>query len=158
MKIRPYTQDDFIQILDIYAQGKLDELIFEPNKFTLIPLNQDEKRYKAFLQSQVFVYVEYKDKGKNDDKGESKVCGYVAIHQSVISSLFVHPNERGKSIGGQLLKHALNQTLSPMTLQVVSSNTPAKNLYLKQGFKKQKSYLAEYNGVDVWVEKMVYQT
>ncbi len=145
MNIRPYTEDDFIQVSNIYAQGKLDELIFEANEFNLIPLSQDTKRFSLFQNSQIFVY------------GKNKVLGYVAIHQSEISSLFVHPNERGKAIGTQLLKYALTHRPLPMTLQVVSSNTPAKNLYLKQGFRKQSSLLAEYNGVGVWVDQMVYE-
>ena len=29
MNIRPYTPEDFIQVSNIYAQGKLDELVFE---------------------------------------------------------------------------------------------------------------------------------
>jgi len=146
MKIRPYTSSDFEQILQIYAHGKLDELVFELNNFTLIPLNQDEKRFKAFRQSSVFVYE------------EENIAGYVAINESEISSLFVHPNQRGKSIGGKLLEYAINHGPHPMTLQVVTSNTPAKNLYLKQGFKKKDSFLAQYNGVDVWVDKMVFHT
>ena len=145
MKIRPYTPEDFAQILEIYALGKLDELVFELNHFSLIPLNKDEKRFKIFRQSNVFVY------------GDEKISGYVAINESEISSLFVHPNHRGKSIGGKLLEYAINHGPHPMTLQVVTSNTPAKNLYLKQGFKNQESFLAQYNGVDVWVDKMIYK-
>ena len=145
MKIRPYTPEDFIQVSSIYAQGKLDELVFELKEFTLIPLNQDKKRFSVFQRSQVFVY------------GEDKVLGYVAIHGSEITSLFVRADERGKAIGAQLLTFALTQRPLPMTLQVVTSNTPAKNLYLKQGFIKQESFLAEYNGVDVWVDKMIYE-
>ena len=145
MNIRPYTSGDFTQVSNIYAQGKLDELVFELKEFTLVPLSLDKKRFSVFQQSNVFVY------------GQDKVLGYVAIHQSEISSLFVHPNERGKAIGAQLLKYALSQGLPPMTLQVVTSNTPAKNLYLKQGVKKQSSLLAEYNGVKVWVDNMIYE-
>ncbi len=145
MKIRPYNQEDFCKILDIYAHSKLDELIFEKNNFTLIPLDQDPKRLKAFKASQVFVYEEH------------DIAGYLALDDSEIGSLFVHANHRGKGIGAALLNFALSKIQLNASLHVVSSNTPAKKLYLKQGFKKVEEFVAQYNGLDVQVDKMIHQ-
>ncbi len=145
MKIRAFHQEDFQQILDIYAHSKLDELIFEKNNFTLIPLDQDPKRLKAFKASQVFVYE------------EGGISGYLAIDNAEISSLFVHANHRGKGIGAALLNFALSKIQDNASLHVVSSNTPAKKLYLKQGFKKVEVFVAQYNGLDVQVDKMIHQ-
>jgi len=145
MTIRAFHQEDFQQILDIYANSKLDELIFEKNKFTLIPLDQDQKRLKAFKAAKVFVYEEH------------GITGYLAIDKSEIGSLFVHANHRGKGIGAALLNFALSKIQFNASLHVVSSNTPAKKLYLKQGFKKVEEFVAQYNGLDVQVDKMIHQ-
>ena len=145
MKIRAFHQEDFQQILDVYAHSKLDELIFEKNNFTLIPLDQDQKRLNAFKASQVFVYE------------EESISGYLAIDHSEIGSLFVHADHRGKGIGGALLNFALNKIQDNASLHVVSSNTPAKKLYIKQGFKKVEEFVAQYNGLDVLVDKMIHK-
>lgn len=146
MTIRPFQQQDFFRILDIYAHSKLDELIFESNKFILIPLDQDQKRLKAFKASQVFVYE------------EQDICGYLALDNFEIGSLFVHANHRGQGIGAALLNFALTKIQYNASLHVVSSNIPAKNLYIKQGFKKTEEFVAQYNGVDVQVDKMIHQS
>ncbi|MEH6347411.1 MAG: N-acetyltransferase [Bermanella sp.] len=146
MNIRPFQQQDFSRILDIYAHSKLDELIFESNKFILIPLDQDQKRLKAFKASQVFVYEEH------------DISGYLALDNSEIGSLFVHADHRGKGIGAALLNFALTKIQYNASLHVVSSNAPAKKLYIKQGFKKVEGFMAQYNGLDVQVDKMIHQS
>ena len=48
MQIRPFHSSDFSAILEIYALSKLDELRFEDQPFTLVPLDQDPPRLARF--------------------------------------------------------------------------------------------------------------
>ena len=54
--IRPYQISDQQAVFDIYTQSKLDELQWEQSDFAFVPLELDERRYKLFTQSKIFVY------------------------------------------------------------------------------------------------------
>ena len=143
MSIRPFHENDFAAILDIYAKSKLDELIYECTEFVLLPLEQDHKRLVELRESDVYVY---------DDNG---VVGYGALLGSEIRALFVLPDYRGKGIGKLLLKHLLSCIEGSAILYVAKSNTPAKNLYETFGFKVAEQFETTYNCVPVLANKMV---
>jgi hypothetical protein len=44
MTIRASKKEDFPQIFDIDSNSKLDELQFEEQKFSLVPIEEDSKR------------------------------------------------------------------------------------------------------------------
>ncbi len=62
-----------------------------------------------------------------------------------IMAVMIHPNYRRKGIATKLMKSAINyiqkRKLSRAILQVVSTNTPAKDLYSNLGFKKFESII-----------------
>lgn len=142
--IRDYCAADFDAIAAIYNASKLDELRFETKEFTLLPLEQDAKRRSALLAATIFVYQEHSD-----------IKGYSAISDHTLQSLYVKPDARGQGIGRLLLNHALAQLKSEVTLQVVASNAPSKQLYFSCGFVDVGTYDVDYNGVIVRVNKML---
>lgn len=143
MIIRPFNEDDFADIVDIYAKSKLDELKFEEKDVELIPLIEDQKRLTEFQESDVYVYE------------ENRILGYGALFGSEIRSLFVTPESRGRAVGKHLLEYLISLVEGPVILHVVASNTPAKKLYEKYGFKVVGEFEATYNNVIVHANKMV---
>lgn len=141
--IRGYQDRDFDAIAEIYALSKLDELRFEVDRFELLPLKRDEKRYRATMESRIFVY----------DDGH--VLGYGAVFKNEIRALFVHPRFRGKGVGKRLLDYLILQADAPTILYIAESNSPAKSLYQKYGFYITRAFETEYNGKPVLANKMV---
>lgn len=143
MGIRPFRENDFTAVLDIYAKSKLDELTYERREFVLLPLDQDQKRLAELHESDIYVF---------EDNG---VIGYGALFGSEIRALFVLPDCRGRGIGKLLLKHLLSCIEGPAVLYVAKSNAPAKSLYETFGFKVGEEFETTYNCVSVLANKMV---
>ena len=74
---------------------------------------------------------------------EESVLGYIGLYtvsgEGSITNVAVHPEKRGLGIGEALVREALRLgntlSLDYVTLEVRDSNTPARRLYEKCGFK-----------------------
>lgn len=83
---------------------------------------------------------------------DGRVLGYggmwIIIDEAHITNIAVHPNYRGKGLGDNILKAMIqqckSQRVTAMTLEVRSSNEPAKNLYKKYGFREEGIRKAYY--------------
>ena len=142
MHIRPYTENDYPAVLEIYRRTKLDELRFEEKTFELLPLEQDERRYAQFRASDIYVF----------DNG--CVVAYGAVCGSEIRGLYVLPEMRGQGIGRRLLTFLLSKMAGPVDLYVAKTNAPAKRLYRNFGFSVVDEFETDYNGVPVFANKM----
>ena len=87
-----------------------------------------------------------------------QVVGYAGMwlicREGHITNIAVHPEFRENGIGSRLLKKLIEisreKGIKKITLEVRKSNTAAKNLYYKYGFKEEgirKSYYSD-NGED----------
>lgn len=146
MNIREFSDKDYPRVLEIYAHSKLDELRFEKEIFTLLPLEEDEERLASLKESEIYVY----------DDGQ--VLGYGAIFESEIRALFVCPTARGKGIARAILEFLLSQLGDKANLYVAKTNIPAKKLYESYGFTVCDEFLTNYNGKPVFANKMVRLT
>ncbi|MVF14927.1 GNAT family N-acetyltransferase [Ketobacter sp. MCCC 1A13808] len=144
MKIRAFKQEDLPAIFDIYSRSKLDELKYESMTYTLLSLEDDDKRFSELMESDIYVCHE----------GDF-ISGYGAIFNSEIRALFVHPKCRGKGIGKQLLEFLLFSIKGQAILFVARSNESAKHLYHLYGFKVTDTFLTTYNQVPVVAQRMV---
>lgn len=167
--IRAFKAQDLDDVIQIYAQSKLDELKFEEKAFRLLPLKEDETRYSALMESTIVVF----------ELGDQKIAGFGAYFKDggviEIRGLFVRPEARGKGIGQQLLRHMLaleemdsmadptsinltSQTTQPQTimyrLYIATSNLPARSLYEKHGFRSIETFETNYNGQPVMADRM----
>ena len=141
--IRKFQESDFEKVNEIYSLSKLDELRFEREAFELLPLEEDEKRLRELMESEIVVY---------EDDG---ILGYGAIYQNEIRSLFVHPLSRGQGVGSALFDHLIAKVGTPTKLYVAKSNLPAKSMYHKYGFTVTQEFETSYNGKSVLANEMV---
>lgn len=155
MKIRKLIETDYPAILHIYALSKLDELRFEKEEFKLLPLDQDEKRFKALRESVVYVLEDERPLGDKALSEDNKVIAYGALCGSEIRALFVHPAARGKGAGKVLLEFLLSNITGAANLYIAKTNSPARRLYERYGFKIVSEFQTEYNGVPVLANEMV---
>ncbi len=144
MRIRPYSEEDLSAVLSIYALSKLDEMRFEQEQFEFLPLNQDEKRWTKFLESEKYVFENH----------EQKILAYAVHYHSELRHLFVLPTERGKGIGKSLLEFLIPKLNTPINLFISKSNHPARALYASFGFKTIREFESDYNGQSVMVNEM----
>lgn len=144
MNIRAYKEEDLPQIFEIYSQSKLDELRFEEKKFSLLPLEQDPKRFRELMESDI--YICHKD---------NIIHGYGALFGNEIRALFVRSESRGKGIGRRLLELLLSHISSDAFLYVASTNHPAKKLYGYYDFNVTDTFKTTYNKLPVFAQKMV---
>ncbi|ACA54828.1 ribosomal protein S18-alanine N-acetyltransferase [Clostridium botulinum] len=90
------------------------------------------------------------------NKETNKVLGFAGmwliIDECHITNIAVHPNYRRLGIGNILMDEIINigkeHNIIGITLEVRESNTAAKNLYYKYGFKDsgiRKGYYADNN-------------
>ncbi|EJO5348068.1 ribosomal protein S18-alanine N-acetyltransferase [Clostridium botulinum] len=90
------------------------------------------------------------------DKNNSKVLGFAGvwfiIDECHITNIAVHPNYRRLGVGNilmlEIIRLCIQRNLAGITLEVRESNTAAKNLYYKYGFKDsgiRKGYYADNN-------------
>ena len=135
--IRPFEPDDFTAIEAIYAHSKLDELRFEQGVFELVPLQEDEPRFRGLMAARIVV------------SGQSDVQGFGAVFGNEIRAIFVHPSYRGTGIGKALLQYLISMAEKPVRLSVAKSNAPAVELYRRHGFVTVREFEAHYNGVPV---------
>ncbi|KEI95322.1 30S ribosomal protein S18 [Clostridium botulinum A2B7 92] len=106
--------------------------------------------YETELKNKFAKYIVVSNKETN------KVLGFAGmwliIDECHITNIAVHPNYRGLGIGNILMNEIIDickeHNLTGITLEVRESNTAAKNLYYKYGFKDsgiRKGYYADNN-------------
>lgn len=144
--IREYVTTDKEAVIGIYDASKLDELLYEKQRFQLIPLANDLQRSRLIFGSTILLST------------RNVPNGFVAYRNNIINGLYVHPAHRGKGLGYQLLNKALSALGGHASLQVASSNKPARQLYSTLGFQPVEEYDVDYNGVIVKVTRMIVDT
>ena len=143
MTIRASREEDLPKIFEIYSSSKLDELKFEAQDFSLVPILQDSKRLNELMESDIYVF-----------HNNEIIQGYGALYGSEIRALFVRPESRGMGIGKKLLEFLLSNISSNACLYVASTNHPAKKLYSSYGFNVTETFKTTYNYLPVLAQRM----
>jgi putative acetyltransferase len=80
------------------------------------------------------------------DEENSRIQGFLGVHQDYVDMLFIHPDYFGKGVGTTLLKHAL-EDLGATKVSVNEQNEKALGFYKKFGFKTVRR--DERDGMDM---------
>lgn len=149
MEERDEVDFRFMTLNDVDAIGELERLSFStpwPREAFVneLTVNQNAKYVVAEYQGKIVAY-----------------CGmWIILDEAHITNVAVHPGYRGRKIGENLMKQMMGLAVLfgavKMTLEVRPSNTAARNLYAKLGFKDQgrrKNYYSDNNedAMIMWV-------
>jgi GNAT superfamily N-acetyltransferase len=142
--IRYYKESDWDQVRQIYDLSKPDEMkdIVDPD--LIIPLDEDQKMLRYFIESKIWVY-----------ENKNHLTGFIGLKGNVISWLFVHPDNRRQGIAMKLLTKLINECNHPLKLNMVKSNRAAMSLYLDMGFSVSEEFEGEMYGRKIPAVRMI---
>lgn len=139
--------------VDEYIKIRFESLQTDPDKFLFThqeALNLPKKIWSEWLPNMYFAF----------DPSNHTIVGMIGLinrdtDYPLIVSFYVPPDMRGKGIGTMLLKHlqslAHTKHYKGLTLDVITSATPAIKLYKKVGFvitgTKDNKYIMQWNVV-----------
>lgn len=120
--ILPVHPTDYSQVVNVWEASvrATHGFVSEADIQIFKPLLRDGLRHVEHLLCQ------------RDDDGQ--VIGFIGVVSEKIEMLFIHPDWRGRGIGGRLLKHAVTQ-LGAKLVDVNEQNAQAVGFYLHQGFE-----------------------
>ncbi|MCM3132869.1 GNAT family N-acetyltransferase [Paenibacillus polysaccharolyticus] len=121
MIIREASIADYPQLRQIYLDSRRESFHWaNTDKMTLDDFDRDT------LEEEILLAEENRH-----------ILGFASLYvpNRFIHNLFVHPSASGKGIGDLLLKRAISELGTPVTLKCVSENQIALNFYKKRGWK-----------------------
>lgn len=133
---------------DIGAVAELERLSFTtpwpPDAFyNELTRNQNARYVVALHENKVVAY-----------------CGmWIVLDEAQITNIAVHPAYRGKKVGVRLMQKMMSLAMlfgaKSMTLEVRPSNTVARSMYTKLGFKehgiRKRYYSDNEDAIIMWV-------
>jgi len=143
--LRPYREDDWAAVRDIYDLSKPDELRGVIDASAIPALENDASMKQLFHESQIAVAEE-----------DGTIAGFAGNRGSFITWLFVHPSFRRRGVGTALVKDLLRKLDQPVTLNVALTNGPALSLYQHMGFKVEREFVGDFNGRPCKVARLHY--
>jgi len=155
--IRDFRKSDLDNLLDIASESFTEEIEisgFDPDHIKKMVDKMFGVLGKVFLG---FLKLMRKEPFKFFvAEVDGRVVGTTMVNNrgmiGYISTVMVHPNYRRKGIATKLMKRALDhiqkKKTSKAVLHVVSTNTPAKNLYTKLGFTKFENVVYMIGNID----------
>jgi ribosomal protein S18 acetylase RimI-like enzyme len=123
MKLRPYHDEDWPAVCEVYDLAKPEELSGVVMPGAIPPLDSDSRMRKLFAESTITVA-----------ELSARLVGFAGSRGSFITWLFVHPEFRRAGVASALLRDLLTSLDRPVVLNVASSNIPARTLYGRFGF------------------------
>jgi ribosomal protein S18 acetylase RimI-like enzyme len=145
MQIRQYCDSDWPTVREIYDLSKPDEIHGVVDASEIPPLEADRNMMELFHNSQLFVM---------EDAG--RVVGFAGSRGTVITWLFVHPNDRRRGVADALVRELLARLDGTITLNVATTNAAARNLYEHLGFTVEREFTGQFNGHSCPVAKLRY--
>src|SRR5689334_12907142 len=103
MTLRPYREEDWFAVRDIYDLSKPDEMRGVLGPRAILPLEVDESMKQLFTESQITVA---------DDA--DRTVGFAGNRGSFITWLFVHPSFRRRGVATALVQSMLSQLDRPI--------------------------------------------
>ncbi|KOP67618.1 GCN5 family acetyltransferase [Bacillus sp. FJAT-18019] len=132
MIIRPMSDQDMNNIIDIWLTTSIDAHHFIPAKY-----------WKSKKEEMRNVYLPMAETYLLEDNGQ--VHGFVSLVEDHLAALFVSTTSQNQGYGGALLHHAMDLG-NVLKLQVYEENQSAFRFYLKNGFKVQEETLDRDTG------------
>lgn len=124
MIIREASMKDYPRLRQIYLDARRDSFHWaNADEMTLDDFDRDTSEEQIVLAEE-----------------NARVLGFASLYvpDRFIHNLFVHPTASGKGVGDLLLKRAVAELGTPVTLKCVSENHKALRFYKNRGWKAVK--------------------
>ncbi len=135
MRVRPYTDQDWERVVEIYNLSKPDELHGSVDPRAFLPLERDTQSLHLFRRSRIVVAEE-----------DGILLGFGGHRGNYISWMFVHPHHRRKGAARLILEHILASLKGTVKLNVFANNLAARTLYERYGFDVEREFVGNLNG------------
>lgn len=122
MQIRPATDTDIPQLVEVWERGSLIAHDFIPATYWRGQREAMAEQYLPAAETYVIVASD----------GE-RPAGFLSLMDSRVAALFIEPEAQGRGLGRELLRHAMSLRDS-LDLQVYQKNESAIKFYKRQGF------------------------
>ncbi|HEL1837649.1 TPA: GNAT family N-acetyltransferase [Streptococcus suis] len=134
INIRPFIQTDFQRLCQIHDPARQEELDLANLSEAFIPLSIAADR-EGLFDYQILVA-----------EMEGFVVGFVAFTDDELAWLYVDREYSRYGIGTALVNVVLKKMHEPISIEVLTGNTPALNFYQKFGFEIVKTESGQMPG------------
>ncbi|HEL2219446.1 TPA: GNAT family N-acetyltransferase [Streptococcus suis] len=133
--IRQYLQEDFERLCQIHDPARQEKLDLANLSEAFIPLSIATDR-EGLFDYQILVA-----------EMEGFVVGFVAFTDDELAWLYVDREYSRHGIGTALVNVVLKKMHEPISIEVLTGNTPALNFYRKFGFEIVKTESGQMQGM-----------
>lgn len=132
--IRDYRESDWPRLQAIHDAARMDELRLAGLADAFLPLSVAAEREGLF---------EYALRVAELDRD---AVGFSAFTGDELAWLYVDPALSRRGVGRALVEDALGRMGRPVSIEVLSGNTPALRLYRRCGFRKAETVSGQMPG------------
>ena len=132
MSIRPYTDEDQVDLLDVWYQASLIAHSFLSREFLDNERSQIATQWLPVAKTTVY-------------ETEGRVVGFLSLVDNEVGGLFVHPDHQRRGIGRALMDHA-RRTRPFLELDVFAANTSGRAFYDSYGFELVDRHINQDTG------------
>ena len=130
--IRPYTEDDLGELLDVWYRASLIAHSFLSEEFFETERREIAERWLPVAETAVYEI-------------DGRVVGFVALIGNEVGAIFVDPDYQGRGIGRALMDAAL-ESCPYLELDVFEANSIGRRFYAAYGFTMVDRHMNESVG------------
>lgn len=130
--IRPYTDADLDDVLDVWYEASVIAHAFLPADF--FPDERVQLAERWLPQAETYVA-----------EVDGRVVGFLSIVGDEIGGLFVHPDHQGAGVGRALVDH-VRSSRATLELDVFEENEIGRRFYAAYGFEHVRTHRDEQTG------------
>lgn len=139
--IRQYTNQDIDAVVHVWRQASAKAHPFLSPKF----MDSEEENVRHVYPKYAKIWVKELD---------GTIIGFIAMIESEVGAIFLHPDFHGQGIGKEMMDFAANRH-ETLTLDIFQDNQIGRRFYDRYGFIQTDQYLHEPSGQQTI--KMLYQ-
>ncbi len=132
MMIRPYTDEDLGELLDVWYRASLIAHSFLPEGFFETERRQIAERWLPMAETMVY-------------ETDGRVVGFLSLIGNEVGGIFVDPDHQGRGIGTALMDGA-RDSRPFLELSVFEANSTGRRFYNAYGFETANRRIDEDTG------------
>jgi ribosomal protein S18 acetylase RimI-like enzyme len=123
IEIRTPHDVELEQVVEVWHATKRDTYDFIPQERDR-SVEQDRHFFQTVIRPSCALWIALED---------ARVLGFLALRQTYVDRLYVHPDAQRRGVGSALLRHAIALCPAGLELHTHVRNTKARAFYEKEG-------------------------